>query len=139
MTSPETKTQGTVMRGIAVSRGVSAGPIKILREISDQSRLEPGDLAVIPTASADWVGVLRNATGVIAIRGAALSALGSISREFEIPMVVCGDIDPERIQEGILATIDGMKGEVEIIDPINYVPPSGHELGVEPLGRRARS
>jgi len=101
------------LNGIPASRGVYTGRAKVIRSLSEFSKMEPGDVLVIPYSDVGWTPLFARAGGVIAESGGLLSHSSIIAREYHIPAVV-SVADATLLQDNTLVTVDGFKGEILI-------------------------
>ncbi len=102
---------GDRLSGIATSRGHYTGPARIVQGIADFSKVQPGDVLVIPFSDVGWTPLFTKAGAVIAESGGILSHSSIVAREYNIPAVVsvngaCQLADNTRV------SVDGYKGEV---------------------------
>jgi phosphohistidine swiveling domain-containing protein len=108
---PLTAHIGNRLTGIATSRGHYTGPARIVQGIGDFSKVQPGDVLVIPFSDVGWTPLFTKAGAVIAESGGILSHSSIVAREYNIPAVVsvngaCQLADNTRV------SVDGYKGEV---------------------------
>lgn len=102
---------GELYQGTPTSKGYYCGPARIIRSVSDFSRLQAGDVLVIPFSDVSWTPLFAKAGAVIAESGGILSHSSIIAREYNIPAVVSVQ-GVLQIEDGRLVSIDGFKGEV---------------------------
>lgn len=101
------------LSGIPASRGVYTGRVRVVRSVGDLSRLQAGDVLVVPYSDVGWTPLFAQAGGVIAESGGLLSHSSIIAREYRIPAVV-SVAGATLLKDNTLVTIDGYKGEVLI-------------------------
>jgi phosphoenolpyruvate synthase/pyruvate phosphate dikinase len=102
---------GRNLRGIATSRGQYTGPVKVLHGIQDFGKLEEGDVLVIPYSDVGWTPLFTKAGAVVAQSGGILSHSSIVAREYGIPAVVSVP-GACLLQDGIMVTVDGYRGEI---------------------------
>ncbi len=78
---------GDVLQGVAGSPGVITGAARILLDLSDPTRLEPGDILIAPSTDPSWTPLFLSAGGVITNIGAVGTHAVIVSRELGIPCV----------------------------------------------------
>jgi pyruvate,water dikinase len=105
---------GDVLKGVAGSPGQAAGKAKILLDLSDPSRLEPGDVLIAPSTDPSWTPLFLVAEAVITDIGAVGTHAVIVSRELGIPCVPSIADATKRIPEGATITVDGALGTVTI-------------------------
>ena len=101
--------------GVASSRGYYRGPVKVIRSIDEFEKLEAGDVLVIPYSDVSWTPLFAKAGAVIAESGGLLSHSSIIAREYQIPAVVSVN-GAMQLSDGKHVSIDGYKGEIQILD-----------------------
>ncbi len=101
--------------GVPTSGGYYCGPVKVIRGLSDFSKLQPGDVLVIPFSDVGWTPLFTRAGGVIAESGGILSHSSIVAREFGIPAVVSVPGAME-LMDGTLVELDGYQGDIYIQD-----------------------
>ena len=102
---------GERYQGTPTSKGYYCGPARIIRSVADFSRMQAGDVLVIPFSDVSWTPLFARAGAVIAKSGGILSHSSIIAREYNIPAVVSVQ-GVLQIEDGRLVSIDGFKGEV---------------------------
>jgi phosphohistidine swiveling domain-containing protein len=106
------------LTGVAASRGRYTGPVRVIRDVSEFGRLQPGDVLVCPDTSAQWSVLFPNVGALVTDQGMGgmLSHPAIIAREYNVPAVVGTGNATERLADGQLVTVDGGSGEVELVD-----------------------
>ncbi len=99
--------------GTPTSSGYCTGRLKVVKGLQDYAKVNPGDVLVIPFSDVGWTPLFSSIAGVIAESGGMLSHSSIIARELGIPAVV-SVLGSMQLQDGILVTINGYKGEVII-------------------------
>jgi pyruvate,water dikinase len=100
--------------GLATSLGHHTGPVKVVRGITDFSKVQHGDVLVIPYSDVGWTPLFARAGAVVAESGGLLSHSSIIAREYGIPAVVSVN-GAMNLCDDIRVTVDGHKGEVIIL------------------------
>jgi pyruvate,water dikinase len=115
---PDVKPMGRDARleGIAVSPGTAVGRVRVIRDPSDPSALEPGDVLVAPITDPAWTPLFLVANAVVCEVGANLSHAAIVARELGIPAVVSVDHATRRLPEGALVEVDGTRGTVRVLE-----------------------
>jgi phosphohistidine swiveling domain-containing protein len=104
----------TMMQGIAASRGVLSGPVRVLDRIDDIWQVRSGEILVVPRTDPGWTPVFRKIGGLITETGGLLSHGAVVSREYGIPAVTNIPNACRIFRNGQYVTIDGSKGTVSI-------------------------
>ncbi len=105
---------GDVLKGVAGSPGTVTGTARIMLDLSDPSKLEPGDILVATSTDPSWTPLFLAAGGVITNIGAVGTHAVIVSRELGIPCVPSIADATRRIPDGATITVDGALGTVTI-------------------------
>jgi len=103
------------LRGLAASRGVAEGRVRILRDPSQAADFEPGEVLVVAAADTGWAPLFLAASGVVTELGGPLSHAAIILREYGVPAVVNVTNATRSLSDGDLVRLDGDVGTVEIL------------------------
>ena len=103
------------VRGNAGSPGRVRGPAKVLRSLSDSSKLRRGDVLVAETTSAPWTQLFATAAAIVTDAGGVLSHCAIVAREYGIPAVVGTGHATATIRDGDIVEVDGDHGIVRIL------------------------
>ncbi|GGJ07196.1 phosphoenolpyruvate synthase [Halopseudomonas pertucinogena] len=110
------KDKGTVLvEGRAIGQRIGAGPVKIIRDVSEMDKVQPGDVLVSDMTDPDWEPVMKRASAIITNRGGRTCHAAIIARELGIPAVVgCGNATSE-LQDGQEVTVSCAEGDTGVI------------------------
>ncbi|PLR41572.1 phosphoenolpyruvate synthase [Chimaeribacter californicus] len=105
-------TSGKVLvEGRAIGHRIGAGPVKVIHDISEMNRIQPGDVLVTDMTDPDWEPIMKKASAIVTNRGGRTCHAAIIARELGIPAVVgCGDAT-ERLQENQKVTVSCSEGD----------------------------
>ena len=103
---------GTVLaEGRAIGQKIGAGPVRIVRDISQMDQVQPGDVLVTDMTDPNWEPVMKRASAIVTNRGGRTCHAAIIARELGIPAVVgCGDAT-EMLKDGMLVTVSCAEGD----------------------------
>lgn len=101
--------------GVGVSRGQARGPLRILKGFEDFSKVQNGDIIVIPFSDVGWTPVFAKAGGVISEAGGMLSHCAIVAREYAIPCVASVE-GAMLLPDGVEAMIDATSGIVMVLE-----------------------
>ncbi len=101
-----------IMSGIAASRGVVVGTVKVIPTAKDKKLAEPGDIIVTTMTSPDWVPIMEKSAGIITNEGGNTCHAAIVSRELGIPCIVGTGNATEILKTGMKVTLDGFHGKV---------------------------
>jgi len=110
----EPSTDAAVISGIAASPGTARGPAKVVRDLTEASKLSAGDVLVCEMTLPPWTPLFATACAVVADTGGVLSHCAIVAREYQIPCVVGTAVGTRAIKDGMMLTVDGSKGIVRI-------------------------
>jgi phosphohistidine swiveling domain-containing protein len=111
---PEERTDDRLLRGTGASPGVHRGRARVIRDLVDADRLEPGDVLVTTMTSPPWTPLFAIAAAVVSDAGDPMSHVAIAAREYGIPCVVGTDIATVVVRDGDVVTVDGTTGVVEL-------------------------
>jgi len=106
------KGHGTVLtEGRAIGQKIGTGPVRIVHNISEMDKVQPGDVLVTDMTDPNWEPVMKRASAIVTNRGGRTCHAAIIARELGIPAVVgCGDAT-ERLKDGTLVTVACSEGD----------------------------
>ena len=110
------KDKGTVLvEGRAIGQRIGAGPVKVIRDVSEMDKVQPGDVLVSDMTDPDWEPVMKRASAIVTNRGGRTCHAAIIARELGIPAVVgCGNATSE-LKDGQVVTVSCAEGDTGII------------------------
>jgi len=85
-------TSDVIIRGRSIGQKIGVGTAKIIRDVSEMSRVQSGDVLVSDMTDPDWEPVMKRAAAIVTNRGGRTCHAAIIARELGIPAVVgCGN------------------------------------------------
>jgi pyruvate,water dikinase len=100
-----------LVSGRSIGQRIGAGPARIIRDVEEMARVQPGDVLVADMTDPDWEPVMKRAAAIVTNRGGRTCHAAIIARELGIPAVVgCGDAT-QRIREGQEVTVSCAEGD----------------------------
>lgn len=106
------ETAPVLLEGSAASPGAEAGPVKIVLDASEISKVQKGDVLVADMTTPDFVPAMKRATAIITDRGGRTAHAAIVSRELGIPCVVGTGSATKDLRNGQIVTVDGSRGHV---------------------------
>jgi pyruvate,water dikinase len=103
-----------VLRGVPASPGVVRGVVKVVRSLSEASKLQKGDIMACEMTVPPWTPLFSTVSAVIADTGGVLSHCAIVAREYKLPAVVGTVVGTTVLKDGMTVTVDGAKGIVRI-------------------------
>ncbi len=111
---PEPSADPAVIRGTAASPGTVQGKAKVVHNLTEASKVEPGDILVCEMTMPSWTPLFGTVAAIVSDTGGILSHCAVVSREYRIPAVVGTAIGTSVLQDGMMLTVDGSQGIVRI-------------------------
>ncbi|MCU9020272.1 phosphoenolpyruvate synthase [Pseudomonas aeruginosa] len=110
------KEKGTVLvEGRAIGQRIDAGPVKVINDVSEMDKVQPGDVLVSDMTDPDWEPVMKRASAIVTNRGGRTCHAAIIARELGIPAVVgCGNAT-QILQDGQGVTVSCAEGDTGFI------------------------
>ncbi len=106
------KGKGNVLsEGRAIGQKIGTGPVRLVHNISEMDKVQPGDVLVADMTDPNWEPVMKRASAIVTNRGGRTCHAAIIARELGIPAVVgCGDA-METLKDGTLVTVSCAEGD----------------------------
>lgn len=104
---PEPSTDPAIITGIPASAGTVQGGAKVVRHLTEASKVDPGDILVCEMTMPPWTPLFATVRAVVADTGGVLSHCAIVAREYRLPCVVQTVVVTAVIQDGMLLTVDG--------------------------------
>ena len=110
------KEKGTVLvEGRAIGQRIGAGKVRIIRDVSEMDKVQPGDVLVSDMTDPDWEPVMKRASAIVTNRGGRTCHAAIIARELGIPAVVgCGNAT-QLLVDGQGVTVSCAEGDTGYI------------------------
>ncbi len=110
------KEKGVVLaEGRAIGQRIGAGPVKVIHDVSEMDRVQPGDVLVSDMTDPDWEPVMKRASAIVTNRGGRTCHAAIIARELGIPAVVgCGNAT-DVLKDGQRVTVSCAEGDTGFI------------------------
>lgn len=110
------KEKGTVLvEGRAIGQRIGAGKVRVIHDVSEMDKVQPGDVLVSDMTDPDWEPVMKRASAIVTNRGGRTCHAAIIARELGIPAVVgCGNAT-QVLQDGQGVTVSCAEGDTGFI------------------------
>jgi pyruvate,water dikinase len=104
-----------VIEGRAIGQKIGTGPVRIVHNISEMDKVQPGDVLVTDMTDPNWEPVMKRASAIVTNRGGRTCHAAIIARELGIPAVVgCGHAT-DVLRDGMLVTVSCAEGDTGFI------------------------
>ena len=108
-------TSDVLATGRAIGQRVGAGPVRVITDVAEIERVQPGDVLVTDMTDPNWEPVMKRAAAIVTNRGGRTCHAAIIARELGIPAVVgCGNAT-ERLSSGALVTVSCAEGDTGFV------------------------
>ena len=108
------KLKGTgpvLAEGRAIGQKIGTGPVRLVHNISEMDKVQPGDVLVTDMTDPNWEPVMKRASAIVTNRGGRTCHAAIIARELGIPAVVgCGNAT-DKLLDGTLVTVSCAEGD----------------------------
>ena len=95
-----------LIKGLGAAPGLASGPVRVIAELSDATRLNERDILVTHMTAPDWVPLMRKAAAIVTDSGGMTCHAAIVSRELGIPCLVGTGEATTRLRDGELVTVD---------------------------------
>ncbi|WP_424450032.1 phosphoenolpyruvate synthase [Plasticicumulans lactativorans] len=101
--------------GRSIGQRIGSGAVRIIHDIKEMARVQPGDVLVTDMTDPDWEPIMKRASAIVTNRGGRTCHAAIIARELGIPAVVgCGNAT-ERVADGDAVTVSCAEGDTGFI------------------------
>ncbi len=101
-----------LVHGLGSSPGVGVGIVKIIKDLSDLSKIKKGDILVTEMTNPDMVVAMQKSSAIVTDEGGVTAHASIVSRELGIPCVVGTGNATSVLKDGMKITVDGTNGKV---------------------------
>jgi pyruvate kinase len=99
-------------QGAGIGQGTASGRARVARQVRELSQFNAGEILVVSQTNADFVEVMRKASGIIAEEPSLTSHAAIIGLRLGVPVIVGFKDATNLIREGAIVTLDAQKGLV---------------------------
>jgi pyruvate, water dikinase len=101
--------------GRSVGQKIGFGPAKVIKNVAEINKIQPGDVLVTDMTDPDWEPVMKKAAAIVTNRGGRTCHAAIIARELGIPAVVgCGNATLT-IKEDQVVTVSCAEGDTGFV------------------------
>jgi len=101
--------------GRSIGQRIGQGRVRIINDVSEMHRVQPGDVLVSDMTDPDWEPVMKRAAAIVTNRGGRTCHAAIIARELGIPAVVgCGNAT-DTIRDGDEVTVSCAEGDTGFV------------------------
>ncbi len=104
-----------VVEGRSIGQRIGEGRARLVKDVTQMDRVQPGDVLVADMTDPDWEPVMKRASAIVTNRGGRTCHAAIIARELGIPAVVgCGDATG-LIKDGQEVTVSCAEGDTGFV------------------------
>ncbi|WP_031370704.1 phosphoenolpyruvate synthase [Lysobacter antibioticus] len=104
-----------ITEGRAIGQKIGSGVARVVRNLDDMSRVQPGDVLVADMTDPDWEPVMKRAAAIVTNRGGRTCHAAIIARELGVPAVVGTTNGLDAIKDGQVVTVSCAEGDTGFI------------------------
>ncbi|MHA1754415.1 MAG: phosphoenolpyruvate synthase [Candidatus Odinarchaeia archaeon] len=101
-----------LIKGLPVSPGLGVGPVKVILNSDEISKVQKGDILVTKMTTPSWVPAMKLSSAVVTDEGGYTCHAAIVSRELGVPCIVGTGNATSTLKSGQIVTVDGGKGLV---------------------------
>ena len=102
-------------QGRSIGQKIGTGKARVVRSLSDMSKVQPGDVLIADMTDPDWEPVMKRASAIVTNRGGRTCHAAIIARELGVPAVVGTGNALELIPDGGDVTVSCAEGDTGTI------------------------
>ena len=106
-----TQSAEVVVSGRAIGNKIGLGAVRIVKDASEMSKVQAGDVLVTDMTDPNWEPVMKRAAAIVTNRGGRTCHAAIIARELGIPAVVGSGDGTERLADGADVTVSCAEGD----------------------------
>lgn len=102
-------------RGLTASVGKVIGKVRIIRSVTEISKIEQGDVLVAVMTRPDYIPAMKKASAIVTDEGGITCHAAIVSRELQIPCIIGTKIATKVLKDGMMVEVNANHGWVKII------------------------
>jgi len=99
-----------LVTGQAVGEKIGVGRVRVVREVSGLSSVQPGDILVAEITDPDWEPVMKRVAAIVTDKGGRTAHAAIVSRELGLPCIVGTGTGTQALRNGELVTVSCAEG-----------------------------
>lgn len=101
-----------LVEGKSVGEKIGAGPVRIVRNLTELHEFQAGEVLVTDMTDPDWEPTMTKAAAIVTNRGGRTCHAAIVSREIGVPCVVGTERATSTLRQGQAVTVSCAEGEV---------------------------
>jgi pyruvate,water dikinase len=102
-------------KGRSIGERIGKGVARVIKDVSQLSTFNPGEILISDTTSPDWEPVMKTASAIVTNKGGRTCHAAIVSRELGIPAVVGTTDATEKIKTGQEITVSCVEGDDGVV------------------------
>lgn len=108
-------TSPTLVTGRAIGQRIGSGTARVIENVSEMHRVQPGDVLVTDMTDPDWEPIMKRASAIVTNRGGRTCHAAIIARELGVPAVVGCRNATEAIANEADVTVSCAEGDTGVV------------------------
>jgi phosphohistidine swiveling domain-containing protein len=104
--------EDVILSGSPGSPGLASGPARIVHDVSEFGKLQPGEVLIAPATNPAWTPLFQRAAAVVVDMGGPASHAAIVAREYGVPAVMGTFDGTKKLADGQWIQVDGSRGLV---------------------------
>lgn len=104
-----------IVEGRSIGQKIGVGRARIIQDIAEMDKVQPGDVLVTDMTDPDWEPVMKRSGAIVTNRGGRTCHAAIIAREMGIPAVVGAHHATRLIKEGQEITVSCAEGDTGFV------------------------
>lgn len=100
-----------LVTGRAVGTKIGAGPVRVIRDVSELGCFQEGEILVADMTDPDWEPVMKKASAIVTNRGGRTCHAAIVSREHGVPCIVGTGTGTDQLSSGQKVTVSCAEGD----------------------------
>lgn len=104
-----------LLSGRAIGSKIGAGPVRIIKDVSELNQFKSGDVLVADMTDPDWEPVMKKSSAIITNRGGRTCHAAIVSREHGVPCIVGTEFGTEVLHNNQKVTVSCSEGDTGFV------------------------
>ena len=104
-----------VLTGISVGQSAATGPVCVVHDAAEMSKVVSGCVLVTRVTDPDWVPVMKKAAALVTDHGGRTSHAAIVSRELDLPAVVGTGCATTTLRDGQIVTVSAIDTDEGVV------------------------
>ena len=100
-----------LVSGLAIGEKIGVGVVKVIRDLTEASRFNAGEVLVTDITDPDWEPLMKKAAAVVTNKGGRTCHAAIVAREIGVPTVVGTANATDELKDGVEVSVCSAEGE----------------------------